>query len=150
MVLLSCFRCSDWIHYSRMGRQMVCREPGAGGKTTALLGNPETRRITRMQADYYWLKVTSCPPPLPESSSSSSSSPNPSSSSSSWGWWLQSVWRLLCRLKAWQSSTEKKQGTDGKAALLLSTREGRDARQIKTRLSVRDVALKIVPLLKTL
>lgn len=31
----------------------------------------------------------------------------------------------MCRLKPWQSSTEKKQGTDGKAALLRNTREGR-------------------------
>lgn len=41
---------------------MVCRMPGAGGKAMVLLGNPETWRITLMQGDYYWLKVTSCPP----------------------------------------------------------------------------------------
>lgn len=34
-------------------------------KAVVLLGNPETWRIAVMQDDYYWLEVTSCPPPHP-------------------------------------------------------------------------------------
>lgn len=33
------------------------------GKAVVLLGNPETWRVAVMQDDYYWLKVTSYPPP---------------------------------------------------------------------------------------
>lgn len=34
------------------------------GKAEVLLGDPGEGRIAVMQDDYYWLEVTSCPPPM--------------------------------------------------------------------------------------
>ena len=59
----------DWIPYNCNTRQMVYKTPGDKGeqlfrgKAVVLLGNPETGRIAVMLGDYYWLEVTSCPPP---------------------------------------------------------------------------------------